>query len=204
MTKAYILIYNADTGSQVDGNVAYSTVEVFDDAEMRDARINYIIENVDYDVIFRTDDVDVMIEYDFEIPERSKSDDTDQSDEFDQTEGNNPRDYYFHVFEDFFELNDDGDIDDEDDLEEDVNDIEDAESVTIVLITPSKYFDETGTAWNDPVPLKLKDRFIELGHCEYEYEGTVAQARAELFSMGFRESVAFSRMIQNYLDDPDA
>lgn len=187
MTKAYILIYDADNGSREYCNILYSPVEVFADAETRAKRIEYIESNTSYQVGFRLEEIDLMTSHEFEIPEHLLSDIDDHQVIDEDQASMNPQDYYFYVFEG----------EDPFDLEED------PAMVTVVTVTLAKYFDETGNAWDQSVPLEMNDCFVEVGECEYEYEGTVEQARADMIAMGFRESVAYSRMIQNYLDDPD-
>ena len=69
MTKAYVLIYDADNGSREDCNIFYSPIEVFADAETRAKRIAFIKANAGYDIGFRTNDLDLLEIHDFDIPE---------------------------------------------------------------------------------------------------------------------------------------
>lgn len=82
MTKAYVLIYDADNGSREDCNIFYSPIEVFADAEARAKRMDFIDTNAGYDIGYRTEDLELMIIHDFDIPENLLPyDDKDDEDE---------------------------------------------------------------------------------------------------------------------------
>lgn len=63
--KLYLLYYDTETGSREEWNVFYTPCEIFDDPDKRQARIDFINEQVDEDgepteYEFHTVDVSLM------------------------------------------------------------------------------------------------------------------------------------------------
>jgi hypothetical protein len=190
MTKAYVLIYDADNGSREDCNIFYSPVEVFADPETRAKRIEFIENNTEYDIGFRTEDLDLMTDHMFDIPENllpyDEEDDDDNDNRPDMTKYQPPTDptaYCFYVCSapDIF-----GDDDDE--------------PVTTVSISPLDYFKQTGYMYDQHAAIEMPDRFDEVMEGQFVYDGTVEEAREELLALGLVEDADFAKMLQNYMD----
>ena len=69
--KLYLLYYDTDYGSREEWNTFYTPVEVFDSAEKRQARIDFIRQQVDQDgepvgYDFHTVDTEIMTDADIQ------------------------------------------------------------------------------------------------------------------------------------------
>ena len=195
MTKVYVLIYDADNGSREDCNIFYSPIEVFADAATRDQRIDYVSKHSQYEVGYRTEDLEFETTHDFELPYNLKPDDDDDDEDNDVSDYNAPTDptqYLFYVYKDESPWN--GDTG------------EDAMS-TMIAICPEDYFKKTGYQWDQHTPLDFSDKISEIQEGLFEYEGTIEQARAELLAQGLREDAAYTAFVQKHSqhdDDDDA
>lgn len=191
MTKAYVLIYDTDNGSREDCNIFYSPIEVFADAETRAKRMDFIDTNAGYDIGYRTEDIELMTIHDFDIPENLLPyNDDDEAEEYTVVEhkdydSSNPADYYFYAFEAL----DPWDFKDK------------AQMLTFVNVVPAKFFDDEKCMYDQSISAEFGDRFSETMECEYEFEGTPEEARAEMLALGARENAEFSQMIQRYVDE---
>jgi hypothetical protein len=191
MTKVYVLVYDADNGSREDCNIFYSPIEVFADTATRSKRIDYVSKHSQYEVGYRTEDLEFETTHDFELPYNLKPDD-DDNDVSDYGAPSDPTQYLFYVYKDESPWN--GDTG------------EDAMS-TMIAICPEDYFKKTGYQWDQHTPLDFSDNISEIQEGLFEYEGTIEQARAELLAQGLREDAAYTAFVQKHSqhdDDDDA
>ncbi len=193
MTKVYVLIYDADNGSREDCNIFYSPIEVFADTATRSKRIDYVSKHSQYEVGYRTEDLEFETTHDFELPYNLKPDDdadNDWTDVSDYRVPFDPTQYLFHAYDDESPWNGDTGEDDRS---------------TMIAICPEDYFKKTGYQWDQHTPLDFSDKISEIQEGLFEYEGTVEQARAELLAMGLREDAAYTAFVQkhNHSDDDD-
>jgi hypothetical protein len=190
MTKVYVLIYDADNGSREDCNIFYSPIEVFADPETRAKRIEFIEANAGYDIGFRTEDLDLLTEHLFDIPENLLPyDEEDEDDDVsDYNAPTDPTQYLFYAYDDENPWNSDTGEDDRS---------------TMIAICPEDYFVKTGYQWDQHTPLDLSDKISEVAEGLFEYEGTVEEARAELLAMGMKEDAAYTAFIQKHSQPED-
>lgn len=194
MTKAYVLIYDTDNGSREDCNIFYSPIEVFADPETRQKRIEFIEANAGYDIGFREEDLDLMTDHLFDIPENllpydDDDEDEDKDDAPDMRDYDPPTDpsaYCFYACEapDIF-----GDDDDE--------------PVTAIAISPIDYFKQTGFMYDQHVNIELSERFDEVMEGQFVYDGTVEEAREELLAQGLVEDADFAKFMKQHMDPND-
>jgi hypothetical protein len=188
MTKAYVLIYDADNGSREDCNIFYSPIEVFADPETRAKRIEFIENNTEYDIGFRTEDLDLLTDHMFDIPENLLPYDDGEDEDNDVSDYNAPTDpthYLFYAYQAESPWN---------------SDTGDDDMSTMVSICPEDYFRKTGYQWDQHTPLDLSDKISEVAEGLFEYEGTVEDARAELLAMGMKEDTEYTAFIQKHND----
>jgi len=191
MTKVYVLIYDADNGSREDCNIFYSPIEVFADTATREQRIDYVSKHSRYEVGYRTEDLEFETTHDFELPYNLKPDDDDDDNNVsDYRVPSDPTQYLFYAYKDESPWN--GDTG-EDDLS------------TMIAICPEDYFKKTGYQWDQHTPLDFSDKISEVQEGQFEYDGTIEEARAELLAMGLREDAAYTAFVQkhNQHDDDD-
>jgi hypothetical protein len=190
MTKVYVLIYDTDIGNREDCNIFYSPIEVFADPATRQKRIDFIEANAGYDIGFREEDLDLMTDHLFDIPENllpyDDEEDEDKDDAPDMRDYNPPTDpsaYCFYVCEapDIF-----GDDDDA--------------LVTSIAISPIDYFKQTGFMYDQHVNIELSDRFDEVMEGQFVYDGTVEEAREELLAHGLVEDADFTEFMKQHMD----
>lgn len=199
MTKAYVLIYDTDHGNREDCNIFYSPIEVFADADTRQKRIDFIESQTTYEIGYRKDDLDLMTGHEFDVPEHLLPyDDDEDNDEYAEGsqayqlisemayDSDKPADYYFYAFESenpFMSFSDQ------------------EEKVTFVSVVPAAFFDEEKVMYDQSVSVDFGPGFYETMECEYEFEGSVEEARAAMLAVGARENAEFSAMIQRFVDD---
>ena len=190
MTKAYVLIYDTDNGSREDCNIFYSPIEVFADPETRAKRIEFIENNTGYDIGFRTEDLDLLTDHLFDIPENLLPyDDEDEDQDVSEYDApTDPTQYLFYAHEDESPWN---------------SDTGDDTKSTMIAICPEDYFRKTGYQWDQHTPLDLSDKISEVAEGLFEYEGTVEEARAELLAMGMKEDAAYTAFIQKHSQPED-
>jgi hypothetical protein len=191
MTKAYVLIYDVDHGNREDCNIFYSPVEVFADAETREKRIQLIC-NANADIGYRTEDLDLLNDYTFDIPEHLLSYDEDEDEDNQPVLRDyawlsnyeppaNPSGYCFHAYEDLDPFSDDDTM------------------ITSVAISPLDYFKKTGYMYDQHCEFELPAEFDEVAEGYLVYEGTVEEARQALLELGLVEDADFTKFIQDYV-----
>lgn len=218
MTKVYVLIYDYDHGSRENCNIFYSPIEVFADDATREQRIDLLCKT-NPDIGYRTEDLDPFTVHDFDIPDQylpdpdDVEDDDDRGDDdaaeeeddvtsatpsFNPTMGNDdaeeapyqyvsdpwmsvdPTEYLFHAT---LKMDPQGS----------------GRRVTVVYITPVRYFDATNDLCNHATRITMPDGFSKAYESCYVFTGSPSAARGELRDMGMYERDTFSEVCKEKL-----
>lgn len=196
MTKVYVLIYDTDIGNREDCNIFYSPIEVFADPATRQKRIDFIEANAGYDIGFREEDLDLMTDYQFDIPENLLPYDDDEEDDSDDND-----DEFSEAFAKSW-----GALADTDEdlkpvkpfveyifaagLADDAWD--DTEKVTTVYVAKHDDFAQNGTLAADSLSIRMPWGFGEIDSGRYEYNGSIVVAKQLLIDLGMQEDDKFT------------
>lgn len=212
-TKIYVLIYDTDNGNREDCNIFYSPVEVFADAATRDQRIDYVSKNSQYEIGFRTEDLEFETTHDFELPEHLKpdpdeaaTDDTsdDTASEDDNDDATQPVTAHMPPEEEAG----DGFIYGERswlsvDPEEYLFSARLSQipvfgkRATLIHIVPVRYWNEHNQLCVEECRIDLPFEFEKLDANCYMYDGTPSAARGKLREMGILEDQEFNDYCAN-------
>lgn len=196
MTKAYVLIYDTDNGNREDCNIFYSPIEVFADPETRQKRIDFIEANAGYDIGFREEDLDLLTDHLFDIPENLLPYDDDEEDDSDDNEDEfgeafaKSRGALADTDEDLKPVNPFAEYIFAAGLADDAWD--DTEKVTTVYVAKRDDFAQSGTLAADSLTIRMPWGFGEIDSGRYEYDGTVAVAKQLLIDLGMQEDDKFT------------
>ena len=198
MTKAYVLIYDTDNGSREDCNIFYSPIEVFADPETRQKRIEFIEANAGYDIGFREEDLDLMTDHLFDIPENllPYDDDDDEEDDSDDDEDEfgeafaKSRGALADTDEDLKPVNPFAEYIFAVGLADDAWD--NTEKVTTVYVAKREDFENSGALAADSLPIRMPWGFGEIDSGRYEYDGSIVVAKQLLIDLGMQEHDAFA------------
>ena len=184
MTKVYVLIYDTDNGSREDCNIFYSPIEVFTDPETRAKRIEFIENNTDYDIGFRTEDLDMLTDHLFDIPENLLPYDNDNDD------NNSVDDQDDHSGEDLKPVKPFAEYIFAAGLADDAWD--DTEQVTTVYVVKQDYYTANHKLADESLSIRMPWGFGEIDNSRYEYNGTIDVAKQLLIDLGMQEDDKFT------------
>ncbi len=211
-TKIYVLIYDTDNGNREDCNIFYSPIEVFADAATRDQRIDYVNKHSQYEVGFRTEDLEFETTHDFALPDHLKPDEDDvaDTDSSDDTASEDDTDDVAQAVtphmpppeaEDKFIYGERSwlSVDPEEYLfSARLSQIPVfGKRATLIYIVPVRYWNEHKQLCVEECRIDLPFDFEKLDANCYMYDGTPSAARGKLRDMGILEDQEFNDYCAN-------